>query len=161
MNLYEIPLALRAALDRLEVDPETGEIMNADELTATELEAADKIESTVFYLKELQAEADAVKAEADRLAARRRAYDRKIEWLRGLVLTATLAVNPDGQIKTPLLTVFTRRNKKVVVDDEALLPPEFLVTKTTPSRTAIKSAIDGGFDVPGAHMEESLSVSWR
>ena len=40
MKLYEISDAIRAALDHIDVDPETGEILNADNLHAVEAEAA-------------------------------------------------------------------------------------------------------------------------
>ena len=44
MKLYEISDAIRAALDHIDVDPETGEILSADALHAVEAEASDKIE---------------------------------------------------------------------------------------------------------------------
>lgn len=40
MKIYEIPFAIRDALDRIEVDEETGEILNADALREAEAQAA-------------------------------------------------------------------------------------------------------------------------
>lgn len=42
MKLYEIPTKIRAVLDGIDCDPETGEILNADALHAVEVEAAEK-----------------------------------------------------------------------------------------------------------------------
>lgn len=61
MKLYEIAPALRFALDDIVVDEETGEILNADALHAVEAEAAEKIEATALYLRELDAEAKAAR----------------------------------------------------------------------------------------------------
>ena len=48
MKLYEIPTKIRAALDGIDCDPETGEILQADALHAVEAEASDKIEATAL-----------------------------------------------------------------------------------------------------------------
>ena len=50
MKLYQISDAIRQALDHIELDEETGEILSADELHAVEAEAAEKIEATALYL---------------------------------------------------------------------------------------------------------------
>lgn len=44
MHLYEIPAAIRAAFDEIEVDEETGEILGAASLDEVEGEASSKIE---------------------------------------------------------------------------------------------------------------------
>ena len=43
MKLYQISDAIRQALDHIELDEETGEILSADALHAVEAEAAEKI----------------------------------------------------------------------------------------------------------------------
>ena len=70
MKLYQISDAIRQALDHIELDEETGEILSADALHAVEAQAAEKIEATALYLRELDAEAKAAKDEADRMLAR-------------------------------------------------------------------------------------------
>lgn len=46
MKLYQISDAIRQALDHIELDEETGEILSADALHAVEAEASEKIEAT-------------------------------------------------------------------------------------------------------------------
>ena len=62
MKIYEIPGALRELLDRLDADPDTGEVDGealaayAEYTTA----AAEKLEGTACYCRELKAEAEAI-----------------------------------------------------------------------------------------------------
>lgn len=68
MKIYEIPGALRELLDRLDADPDTGEV-DGDALAAYaeyQGQAAEKLEGTACYVRELEAEA--IKTEEDRLA---------------------------------------------------------------------------------------------
>ena len=84
MKIYEIPGALRELLDRLDADPDTGEVDGealaayAEYTTA----AAEKLEGTACYCRELKAEAEAIKAEEERLAKRRKALENKSERLK-------------------------------------------------------------------------------
>ena len=105
MKLYEIAPALRFALDDIEVDPETGEILNADALHAVEAEAAEKIEATALYLRELDAEAKAAKDEAERILARVKSMQKRSDYLKSRLLEA---VHATGKVKTARVTVSIR-----------------------------------------------------
>ena len=64
-NLYELTAQLENF--ELEVDEETGEITNLDELDALQLERDEKIENIALWVKNLTADAAAIKAEAQNL----------------------------------------------------------------------------------------------
>lgn len=158
MKLYEIPTKIRAALDGIDCDPETGEILQADALHAVEAEASEKIEATALYLRELQAEAKAIKVEADRMKARAEALEKKSETLKHLMLEVLPAVG--GKVKTPSVTVFIRTSKAIEVADGVTLPDAFVTvrTTTTPNKTALKEAIEAGADIEGVRLVERESV---
>ncbi len=162
MKLYEIPGTIRAALDRIEVDEETGEIINAADLDAVEAEAHEKLESTALYVRELNAEADALKDEIERLTDRRRSLEKRSTFLKGLMLQGIDALGAT-KLKTPMVTISVRTSKAVELDADALdkIPESFVRVKREADKTAIKSAIEGGFDVPGAHIVENRSISMR
>ena len=61
MKLYEINDAIRCALDTVQIDEETGEITGAEALHEIEALANDKVEATALYLRESDAEIEAVK----------------------------------------------------------------------------------------------------
>lgn len=160
MKLYEIAPALRFALDDIVVDEETGEILSSDALHAVEAQAAEKIEATGLYVRELQAEAEAVKAEADRMIARVKSMQKRSDYLKSMLLEALHAT---GKVKTARVTVSIRTTKAVEIEEGASLPEAYTTVKTTvtPNKVAIKQALLDGVEVPGCSLEARESVSIR
>ena len=160
MKLYQISDAIRQALDHIELDEETGEILSADELHAVEAEAAEKVEATALYLRELDAEAKAAKEEADRMLARVKSMQKRSDYLKSMLLDALHAT---GKVKTARVTVSIRMTQAVAVDEGANLPEAYTTVKTTvsPNKIAIKQALTDGIDVPGCELIERESVSIR
>ena len=160
MKLYEISDAIRAALDHIEIDEETGEILQADALHAVEAEANDKIEATALYLRELDAEAKAAKEEADRMLDRVKSMQKRSDYLKAMLLDALHAT---GKVKTGRVTVSIRTTQAVQINQEQAIPEAFTTVKTTvsPNKVAIKQALLDGVEVPGCHLEARESVSIR
>ena len=157
--LYEIDQAI---LDC--VDLETGEIIDPEKLTALQMEREQKLEGVALWVKDLNAEAVAVKEEADKLLTRKRALDNKITSLKMWLLMAL-----EGQkLKTPRCNVYQTHSQKLAVADEAKLieflqtleePEQFLRFKDPELRKdVIKKALKDGFHIPGAELEETESV---
>ena len=160
MKLYQISDAIRQALDHIELDEETGEILSADALHAVEAQAAEKIEATALYLRELDAEAKAAKEEADRMLARVKSMQKRSDYLKAMLLDALHAT---GKVKTGRVTVSIRTTKAVEIAEGADLPEAYTTVKTTvsPNKVAIKQALLDGVEVPGCHIEERESVQIR
>lgn len=160
MRLYEIPAAMRFALDCMEVDEETGEILNSAELEQIEGAARDKIEATALYLRELDAEAKAAKDEAERILARVKSMQKRSDYLKAMLIDALHAI---GKVKTGRVTVSIRTTQAVAVDEGANLPEAYTTVKTTvsPNKVAIKQALLDGVEVPGCSLEARESVSIR
>lgn len=160
MKLYQISDAIRQALDHIELDEETGEILSADELHAVEAEASDKVEATALYLRELDAEAKAAKDEADRMIARVKSMQKRSDYLKAMLLDALHAT---GKVKTARVTVSIRQSQVVEIAEGANLPEAYTTVKTTvsPNKVAIKQALIDGIEVPGCHIKERESVSIR
>lgn len=161
MYLYEIQNAVRDALDAMVVDEETGEIVDAGALAAVECAAVDKMEGAGLYVRELNLEADTLKTEIDRLIARKKSLEKRSSYIKGLMLGGLDALG--GKVKTPRLTISTITRKSVELDDNALdvLPDGFVRVKREADKTAIKAAIEGGFEIPGAHLVENRSITLR
>lgn len=160
MKLYEIAPALRFALDDIEVDPETGEILSADALHAVEAQAAEKIEATALYLRELDAEAKAAKEEADRILSRVKSMQKRSDYLKAVLLDA---IHATGKVKTARVTVSIRTTKAVQINQEQAIPEAFTTKKITisPNKVLIKETISAGGCVPGCELVERESVSIR
>ena len=146
------------------VDLETGEILDTARLDALQMEREAKLEGVALWVKDLKAEAEAVKAEADKLNARKKALDNKIDSIKTWLAAA---LNGD-KLKTPRCNVYQTHNTKLNVQDEAGLV-KFLQTLEAPDRflrfkdpelkkDEIKTALKDGFVIPGAALEVSESV---
>ena len=149
------------------VDMETGEILDAEKLTALQMEREHKLEGVTLWIKDLNAEAEAVKAEADKLTARKKALDNKIASLKAWLLWAL-----DGQkLKTARCSVYQTHSTKVAVANEPELikflqtldePEKFLRYKDPElKKDDIKKALKDGYVIPGAALEETESVVIR
>lgn len=161
-SLYEISKDYLTVLDSLEIDEETGEIMNSDALDAVSDELEAKAENVACYIKDLKAYAEAVKAEGEALAKRRKAAENKAESLKQY-LASCMDMAGKNKLETARCRIGFRKTSIVNILDETKIPAAYMVEKITytPSKTAISEAIKAGEAVPGACVEEKRSVQIR
>jgi Ribonuclease G/E len=161
--LYEIDQAI---LDC--VDMETGEILDSAKLDALQMERTAKLEGVALWVKDMRAEAEAVKAEADKLTARKKALDNRIESVKAWLLEAL----GGDRIKTARCNVYQTHSQRVVVDDEQALVDMFLTSDAMKEKylrikepeidkNALKESLKKGIQFEFAHLEESESVVIR
>ena len=67
MKLFEIVSEYRSALENLSIDEETGVIDGMEAVEALQGDVAEKGESVALYIKELEAFAEDIKAEENKL----------------------------------------------------------------------------------------------
>ena len=155
MTIYEIDKEILNC-----IDPETGEIIDIDRLNDLQLERDVKIENVACWIKELKAEAEAIKAEKLVLAERQRVAENKAESLK-----KWLAYALQGEkFKTAKCSVSFRKTESVEVTDEGLSNlmkehDELLTYKAPePNKKAIKDAIKDGLNVQGVRLECNTNV---
>ena len=146
------------------LDMETGEIIDVEKLSSLQMERDRKLEGVALWVKDLKAEADAVKEEADKLTARKKALENKMEALKAWLLIAL----DGGKLKTPRCNVYQTHSQRVAVADEPKLisflqtleePEKFLRFKDPElKKDEIKKALKDGTIIPGAELEETESV---
>ena len=161
MKLYEIAEQYRQALESIEVDEDTGEILNADALNQFEMDAKDKIECAALFCRELETESECLLKESDRLFSRSKSIDKRIARIKALIQEALVPFN--GKVKTPRITVYERHSSSVIIDDFDKIPEDFKTTKTEVivNKTNIKKAIQNGTEIDGVHLEDKVSVVMR
>lgn len=155
MTLYEIDKAL--ADFEFEVDEETGEILNAADLDELKMAREDKIENIGLYIKNLEAEKEAVKHEKDNFADREKRLGKKIDSLKKYLTYAL-----DGQkFSTPKVVVSFRKSESVLVKDKYLIPDNYMNISVVrePNKTAIKNALKRGEEIMGVELLEKQNVS--
>lgn len=156
MRLYEInDILVNAIQDGDRFISEEGEVFTVEEFEQLALDRDEKIENLLLYVKNLKAEAQAIKAEREALEKREKTALRKAEgiseFLKGLL--------QETKFSTPRVQV-SYRHTKAVVADVSLLPDEFVrvTEKRDADKTAIKEAILRGETVNGAVLEERTSM---
>lgn len=149
MNLYEINEEMLNC-----IDAETGEVDTAklDELTMLRDE---KLENIALWIKDLKAEAEALKAEKQAFAARQSAAEHRAESLKNY-LTGFLH---GEKFKTTRCAISFRKTESVKITNELELPPEFTSVEIKADKNAIKQAIKSGQTVTGAEIVEGISCS--
>ena len=153
-NLYEIDQGILSCLDA-----ETGEIIDGERLNALLMERDAKIEGVALWIKNLESDILALKAEKEAFAEREAQARKKVEGLKKWIAEVL-----EGQkFNTAKCAVSFRRSEKVEVDDVALIPAELLRVKTTveADRTAIKEAIKEGREINGCRLVESINTQIR
>ena len=155
MTIYEINEQILNCIDL-----ETGEIIDIDRLNDLQLERDTKIENVACWIKELKAEAEAIKAEKQTLAERQKVAENKAESLK-----KWLAYALDGQkFKTSKCSISYRKSESVEVTEEGLNNlikehDELLTYKAPePNKTAIKQALKDGLSVQGVQLVQNTST---
>lgn len=142
-------------------DEETGEVLfDADNLNELEAAFNDKVEACALFIKNLDADAAAIKAEEAALAERRKVMERKAERMRAYVLDVLQDKVESHKFSTPKVELSLRKSERVVISDQNALGADYMTVKTTstPNKTAIKNAIKAGIEVEGAALVECQNL---
>lgn len=151
-SLYEIDQEILSCIDL-----ETGEILDFEKLSALQMEREIKIENVALWIKNLNSDMVAYKAEIDNFKQRYDAAKNKVEKLKGW-LTEIL----DGQkMVTPKVQVTFRKSESVQIADELLIPEEYIKQKieTAPDKVAIKEAIKSGKKIAGCELVTNTNIT--
>ena len=159
MKLYEISTEYHDALNELsalEFDAET--IENSLSVLKGDLEC--KARNVAAFIRNSQAEVDAVKEAAKKLSQRaateQKAIDRMIDYLKFNMEQAGIT-----EIRSPELLLKIKTNPpSVIIDDELSIDKKYKSEKVTISvdKTAIKKDIQAGNEVVGAHLEQKTRL---
>lgn len=152
-TLYELTHAL-ATFD-FEIDEETGEIINAEELDALEIERDEKIENIALWIKNLTSDAEAYKKEKESFAKKEQTAKKKVESLKEY-----LRWNLDGEkFKTDRVTISWRRSEAVEIIDQEKIPKGWFVEQDPKlDKAGIKAALKDGEEIPGVILKENNSI---
>lgn len=153
-SLYALDQAVITVLENgLVFDEETGEVLfDEDNFAALEGERNAKLEAVALYVKSLDAEAAAMKAEEKTLAERRAVRERKAERLRKY-LADSMTLFGDTKLETTRCSLSFRKSEAVEITDAKKLRLDLWNQPAPqPDKTAIKKAIKAGEVVEGAQI---------
>ena len=174
-NLYEIDYQLKVLEDYM-CDPDTGELLDEDSFNVKfdEIQMAlnDKIESSMCFYKNLQADIEAFKAEEKNLAQRRKVKENLAERIKKRIdsYIQHQFIDEEGNLhkdelnkykfETPRVKISYRKSDTVDIYDIDLLPKEYIKEKVEVSadKTALKKDIKSGKEINGAKIVTNLNM---
>lgn len=150
MNLYEIDAAI---LDC--VDTETGEIFDIEKVEELEMTRDAKVENICLWIKNLKAEAEALKAEKDVFAQRQKAVENKAESLKRYISNYLEGT----AFKSAKVQVSFRKSESVEIEEGAIIPDEYLRFKEPEVKKAeLKQALKLGKQIDGVRIVENNNI---
>ena len=150
MNLYAIDSAI---LDC--VDAETGEIFDMDKFEELSLTRDAKVENICLWIKNLKAEAEALKAEKDAFAARQKAAENKMESLKRYISGYLEGTS----FESAKVKVSFRKSESLEILEGAVIPDEYLKFKEPEvNKENLKKAIKGGLQIAGVSIVENQNI---
>lgn len=163
-NIYDLTNELSLLWDLMESgELDDDALIGAFDVAKEDL--ADKLEGYCKFIKNLESDISGLKAEEERLNARRKTMENTVDRCKNAM---KYALNTAGEKKIACgtFTVSVQNSTPSVVVDEAYLeniPEEYLVPQEPKiDRKKIKADIDAGKNLDGiAHLETSTSLRIR
>lgn len=150
MTLYELTMAAQQLQDLLESEEIDQETYND---TLESMDADTKLENVCKVMRNLEAQAEAYKAEKLRLAEKQKVTENSISRLKESLLNF-LQVTGNKKVQQGLFTISRSPIKSVVVEDLSKLPTEYIKVKQEADKTALAKALKAGEELEGARLEE-------
>lgn len=160
MKLYEINQEYEQILNDLYTDD--GEV-NQDalmRLEQNELDAEKKIVATACYIKNMEAEREAISAAKKAMAEREARYKKRADELQGYLLF-NMEKRGISNVKSPYFEIKLKKcPASVDILDQAALPAEYLRTKTevVPDKIKMLSEMKMGVIIPGASLKHNMKL---
>lgn len=162
MTLYEIDKAIRDVIENgISFDPETGEVIFDDtDLDQLNIDLETKIENTGLFIKNLRAEAEAIKAEEAALKARRARKENTAEHYSDYIKNY-LIMDGRPRYETPRVSMTIRKSEAVEIDPLAKIPMDYVVEKyeVKPDKMALKKALKNGETIEGVHLVTNQNIT--
>lgn len=161
-SVYELDAKISSCIQLDEehvVSVDDGEILNLQQFEALQMERDAKIEGLACYIKNKNAEAEAIYAEIDVLSQRAAIIKKEAERCKAYLAGALYG----EKFETPRCKISWRKSEICNVLSMDELPDEYKRTKVTvdADKTAIKKAIKGGAEVPGAEIIEKMNMTLK
>lgn len=166
MRLYEIKDNYLSLLDMIE-NGEIPEEAISDTLEAVSGELEEKADNIACIIKNELAEIDAIKAEEQALAERRRAKERNCDRLKAY-LSDNLQAAGINKFETARNKISFRRSSALEIADESAFimwaseyAPTLLKTSVAANKTAIKDYMALGNEIDGVKIAEKFSLQLK
>lgn len=166
LSLYQLSHTYVQALDFL-TDPEADVPLTVinDTLEGLSGELEDKAVNVTKFLRNMEATAKAIKTAEESMAKRRKAFEARVNWLKGYIKD-NMEATGISQIECPYFKLSIAKNPAALeITDEQAIPPHFKHTETLTvvqiDKAAVKAALAQGNAIPGARLSQGTRLSIR
>jgi DNA repair exonuclease SbcCD ATPase subunit len=161
MNIYEIAQEYQRAFHELsQLDDITSEVIE-DSLAAIKCELEDKAANVAAYIKNLQAESDAVAKARREMAARELRLTNKASSLSKWLKVQLEECGIKRIKKSPHFEIKVQKSPcSLDVFDPNLIPKDFIKIDVVEEidKARVKEALKNGLDVPGAKLKSGTTL---
>jgi hypothetical protein len=145
-------------------DPDYADFEEAVRETLAECggEFENKADNIAKVIKQLKADAEAAKEEAERIKKREQSFENGADYLRK-ILEQSMTTTGKVKFKTPLYTFYIGKNAPGAdVHDPSKIPAKYWDTpEPVYSKSRILADLKAGIEVPGAVIKQSESLKIR
>lgn len=161
LTLFQIASEYRKITDVL-MDTQSDDQAIADTLEAERWPLEVKAQNYGFLIRNLQANATAMKEAEENMARRRKAAENRAQYMLDRLKTG-MEIAGVTKLDFPEFSISIKKNPASVdIFEPGLIPAEFMSTPLppplAPDKTAIKKAIADGQDVPGAKLVQATRL---
>jgi len=160
MKLYE----LTSNFNQLQQIIEDGADQEAihDTLQAIDEAIDDKVQGAALLIRNIEAQAEAIKVEEKRLADRRKFFENNCKNIKDYLYQQMVAVDK-RRVKGALVTVGIQKNPaSLEIAADAAIPPEYMITQEPKvDKKALLAAVKDGMQWDGITIKQGESVRIR
>jgi len=133
-----------------------------EKLKLTEEEFDNKVEGYVHVIKEYEAKLEMIQKETRRLRRRKMVFENIIDRLQETI-DQGMTLLDKSKIEYPTFTLSYRRSESVEIEDESLIPKEYMreTVKLSPDKRLISDRIKEGDFIEGARIVEKQNLQIR
>lgn len=163
MKLYEIANEYKQIFDEIELESETGELNEEAVLKLSDLQTKmdDKVVAVACFIKNIDAERNAIAEAKKAMAIREARLNRKIEFLEDYLRFNMERCKITEISSSPYFTIKLKKNPySVDIEDESIIPKDYWKEKVTVSldKMKIKEEMQQGVIIPGVRLVQNSRV---
>ena len=149
--IYNVQQLIQDGADQEQIE------MLLDAKSMLEMERGTKLEGYAMVVKNLESDVNGIDSEIKRLTERKRFMQNNISNLRQR-MTETLKTVEGNRLETNRFMLSFRKSTAVQIEDETLIPPQFIKTETKVVKTDLAKVLKEGAQIPGASLVENQSL---
>lgn len=156
-TLYDVDERIEQLMEK-SVDMETGEVAEGfiEQLESLQMERNEKLDNILCYIINLNAEAKMHEEQEQKQRKMKTTAKNKAEWLKGY-LTRHMEAGVE-KFTSAHGSISWRKSEKIIVEDVASLPTEYLRVDIKADLTALKKALKENIQIGGVTLEERQNI---